>query len=83
MTIQLTIPEATRRLTLDLPEPVPAGTVDVILSFPAMERRQAEDDLDETIEELWELCKDVPISADSFLEERHAEAEREEAKYRA
>jgi hypothetical protein len=45
--------------------------------------RFAEDDLDETLEELWKLCKDVPISVDSFLDERHAETEREEAKYRA
>ncbi|GHT76517.1 hypothetical protein FACS1894124_8480 [Spirochaetia bacterium] len=36
MTIQqtLTIPKATRHLKVDLSQPVPAGTVDVILSFP-------------------------------------------------
>ncbi|GHV77621.1 hypothetical protein AGMMS49942_24420 [Spirochaetia bacterium] len=36
MTIEqtLTIPKATRHLRLDLAEPIPAGTVDVALSFP-------------------------------------------------
>ncbi|GHU60012.1 hypothetical protein FACS189444_6430 [Spirochaetia bacterium] len=36
MTIQqtLTIPQATRHLTVDLPETVPAGAIDVVLSFP-------------------------------------------------
>ncbi|GHV63068.1 hypothetical protein AGMMS49587_11880 [Spirochaetia bacterium] len=38
--------------------------------------------LAQTMEELWELCKDAPITVDSFLEERHAETEREEAEYR-
>jgi hypothetical protein len=39
--------------------------------------------LDQTLAKIWALCKDVPISVDSFLEERHAETEAEEAKYRA
>ncbi|GHV08220.1 hypothetical protein FACS189485_19480 [Spirochaetia bacterium] len=36
MTIEktLTIPKATRHLTIDLPQTVPAGTVNVVLSFP-------------------------------------------------
>jgi hypothetical protein len=50
--------------------------------FKAKTGNTQKDDLDETLEELWELCKDVPITVDSFLEERHAEAEREEAGYR-
>jgi hypothetical protein len=37
MTIQqtLTIPKATRHLTVELSQPVPAGTVDMVLFFPA------------------------------------------------
>jgi hypothetical protein len=34
------------------------------------------------MEKLWELCKDAPISVDSFLDERHAETGREEVEYR-
>ncbi|GHV26912.1 hypothetical protein AGMMS4952_07760 [Spirochaetia bacterium] len=30
----LTVPKATKHLRLDLAEPIPAGTVDVVLSFP-------------------------------------------------
>ncbi|GHU49243.1 hypothetical protein FACS1894200_07700 [Spirochaetia bacterium] len=33
--------------------------------------------VDQTLAEIWKLCKDVPISVDSFLEERHAERDRE------
>jgi hypothetical protein len=50
--------------------------------FKAKKRKPHEDDLDETLEELWELCKDAPLTVDSFLEDRHKEAEREEAEYR-
>jgi hypothetical protein len=41
MTIQqtLTIPKATRHLTVDLPQTVPAGTVDVVLFFPTPEKK--------------------------------------------
>jgi hypothetical protein len=37
MTIQQTliIPRATRHLTVELPQDIPAGTVDMVLSFPA------------------------------------------------
>jgi hypothetical protein len=38
--------------------------------------------LAQTAEKLWDLCKDIPITVDSFLDERHAETEREEAEYR-
>jgi hypothetical protein len=51
------------------------------VSVKAEAGKNQKDDLDETLEELWELCKDVPVSVDSFLEERHAETKREEAAY--
>lgn len=35
--------------------------------------------LAQTTEALWELCKDASLTVDSFLEERHKEAVREEA----
>ncbi|GHU42818.1 hypothetical protein FACS1894190_12600 [Spirochaetia bacterium] len=38
--------------------------------------------LSKTMEKIWELCKDSKITVDSFLEERHAENEREEEKFR-
>jgi hypothetical protein len=50
--------------------------------FKAKEGKPRKDDLDETLEELWGLCKDAPLTVDSFLEDRHEEAEREEAEYR-
>jgi hypothetical protein len=36
----------------------------------------------QTTEALWELCKDASLTVDSFLEERHKEAEREEVENR-
>lgn len=36
----LIIPKATRHLTVDLPQPVPAGTVDMVLSFPVPAEEQ-------------------------------------------
>jgi hypothetical protein len=38
--------------------------------------------LAKTAEKLWKLCKDTPITADSLLEMRHEETEREAAEYR-
>jgi hypothetical protein len=38
--------------------------------------------LAQTMEKLWELCKDSSVTVDGFLEERHKETEREEAEYR-
>ena len=82
MTIQQTIDiPANREVTIRLvvPETVPCGRQAVILDFPAVpppvERKKPP--VDQTLAKIWELCKDVPISVDSFLEERHAERDRE------
>jgi hypothetical protein len=82
MTIEQTINiPANREVTIRLvvPETVPCGKQAVILDFPAapslVERKKPP--LAQTMAEIWELCKDVPISVDSFLEERHAERDRE------
>ncbi|GHV78405.1 hypothetical protein AGMMS49944_01960 [Spirochaetia bacterium] len=40
------------------------------------------EDFAKNLAEIRQLCKDSSIIVDSFLEERHAETEREEAKYR-
>jgi hypothetical protein len=75
-------------VTLELSdELVAAAEKQGLLSPPALEAyiRQKlrglgkKPPLAQTMENLWELCKDVPITVDSFLEERHAETEREEA----
>jgi hypothetical protein len=56
MTIQqtLTIPKATRHLTVDLPQTVPAGTVDVVFSFPAPEKENENPWMD------WDFHKPLP-----------------------
>jgi hypothetical protein len=49
--------------------------------FKVKKGKPRKDDIDETLEELWELCKAAPLTVDSFLADRHEEAEREEAEY--
>jgi hypothetical protein len=82
MTIQqtLTIPKATRHLTVDLPQPVPAGTVDVVLKLDEEpdESRQSKKELAaKAIEALCGLYKSDGHAVDRFLESSHEEKLRE------
>ncbi|GHT89518.1 hypothetical protein FACS1894137_18910 [Spirochaetia bacterium] len=73
MTIQqtLTVPKATKHLTVDLPQPVPAGMVDVVFSF-----KTADDTID-TFHDDWRslygLCKNSGDTLDAFMERHHEE----------
>jgi hypothetical protein len=86
-TLQQTVEiPANHRLALDVevPEEIPAGTATFRLEWitPSENTMDAyfkkKPSLIQTAEKLWELCKDVPITVDSFLEERHAERDLEE-----
>ena len=81
MTITQTVDiPADRRVFFDVPQEIPVGTTArcEIRWFPPKEEA---DDLDALLEEIRELCKDAPISVDSFLEERRREYELEEERY--
>ncbi|GHV89717.1 hypothetical protein AGMMS50268_02200 [Spirochaetia bacterium] len=47
------------------------------LPLEQKESRGKKPPLAQTTEALWELCKDASLTVDSFIEERHAETERE------
>jgi hypothetical protein len=83
MTIQqtVTIP-ADHRLHLDfeVPPQIPAGATARFELFwvPYKEGNN----LDAALEKIWALCKDAPITVDSFLEMRRRDNELEEDQYR-
>jgi len=82
MTIEQTIKiPADHRLTIDVPREVPVGATArcEIHWFP---RKEAINNLDAALEEIWALCKDAPVTVDSFLEERRRDNEMEEERYR-
>ena len=89
MTLQqtITIPNATKRLTVDLPEAIPAGTVDVVLFFPTpaaeQKPKQTKNRLtqEESHAKLNGMFKGSTYTVDKFLEERHAETRREEEEF--
>ena len=82
MTIEqtVTIP-ADRRITLEVPPQIPAGTKArfEIIWFP---ENQTSNNLDTTLEKIWVLCKDASITVDSFLEMRRHDKVLEENQYR-
>jgi hypothetical protein len=70
MTVTQTVEiPADRRLTIDVPREIPAGaTARLELAwFPC---KKPDSNLDDALEKIWALCKDAPISVDSFREER-------------
>ena len=81
MTITQTIKvPADRRITFEVPPQIPAGEIArfEIIWFPV---RQTINSLDETLTEIQELCKDIPVSMNSLREERYRDMELEEAKW--
>jgi len=81
MTITQTVEiPADRRITFNLPREIPTGTTAhfELIWFPV---KNTSDDIDDTLERIRELCKDAPISVDSFREERRRDLEMEEAKF--
>ena len=78
MTIEQTVEvPADRRLYFDVPREIPVGATArfEIHWFP---RKEAVNSLDTALKEIWALCKDAPITVDSFLEERRRDNEIEE-----
>jgi hypothetical protein len=68
---------------VDLPQPIPAGTVDVVLSDSSKKgSKRTHADVAKTIAELRRLCKGSSVTVDRILEEGWKETEREEAEYR-
>ena len=81
MTITQTIKvPADRRITFEVPSHIPAGETArfEIIWFPV---QQTVNSFDKTLAEIQELCKDIPVSVDSLLEERRRGLELEEAKW--
>ena len=68
---------ANRRITLDVPSQIPIGAT---ASFKLIWFHQEEQkkNLDTALDKIWELCKDSPITVDSFLEMRRKDNELEE-----
>ena len=85
MTLQqtLTIPKTTTHLSVDLSEPIPAGTATFWLERRAAPSTSSvHEDCAKNIRELRELCKGSSTTVDNFLEKRHSERDREDVKYR-
>jgi hypothetical protein len=84
MTITQTVEiPADRRIKLDLDVPPQIPTGDMarveLIWFP---QNKKADEYKTALEEIRAICKDLPISVDSFLEDRRKEKELEDEKYR-
>jgi hypothetical protein len=82
MTVTQTVEiPADRRITLEVPREVPVGKTArfEIHWFP---QEKAVNNLDVALERIWMLCKDSPVTVDSFLEMRRQDKELEETQYR-
>ena len=82
MTIEQTIGiPANHRLVFDVPREIPTGATArcEIHWFP---RKDAVNNLNAALEEIWALCKDAPVTVDGLLEERRRDNETEEARLR-
>jgi len=81
MTITQTIEiPADRRIMLEVPPQIPPGTTAryELIWFP--DKKEIKN-VETTIKEIQELCKDIPFSVDSFREERRRDLEIEDAKF--
>ena len=73
------------RLDLEIPREVPTGAMarfELVWSPEIEKVNSNKADLNASLERIWALCKDAPISVDSFLEERRRDNEIEERRYR-
>ena len=72
---------ADRRITIEVPRDVPTGTTArfELIWFPV---KKPSGNLDAALDKIQTLCKDAPITVDSFLEERRKDNERDENQYR-
>jgi hypothetical protein len=79
MTLTQTI-EIPENRWIRVPQEVPTGSV--ILTFKPVEKqpRMKKSDLDALIGEIQAICKDAPISTETFREERRRDLELEQQK---
>ena len=82
ITQTVTIPDS-HRLLLDfeLPPGIPPGTT-ARLELSWSPQKEPANSLDAALRKIRELCRDIPISVDNFLEIRRQENEIEENRYR-
>jgi hypothetical protein len=81
MTISQTVEiPADRRITLEVPAQIPAGTTArfELVWFPV---RKTVNNLDTTLDKIWILCKEASFTVDSFLEMRRCDKDLEEKQY--
>ena len=82
MTIEQTVEiPSDRRLYFDVPREIPIGATArfELIWYP---EKEAVNNLDSALEEIRSLCKDAPVTVDSFLEMRRQERELEEKQFR-
>jgi hypothetical protein len=70
-----------RQIILDIPPQILAGETArfEVIWFPV---KKTVNSLDTTLNVIWELCKDIPISVESLREERRRDLDIEEAQYK-
>jgi len=81
MTITQTVEiPADRRITLEVPPQIPAGTTArfELIWFPV---KKTVNSIDTALDKIWALCKDSSITVDSFLEMRRKDNKLEENQY--
>jgi hypothetical protein len=69
------------RLDFEVPPQIPAGATARLELFWSPQK-EAVNNLDTALEKIWALCKDSPVTVDSFLEMRRHDKELEENQYR-
>jgi len=82
MTIEQTVEiPADRRIILEVPPQIPAGTTACfeVIWFP---QKKTANDFKDALNDIRELCKDSSLTVDSFLEMRRRDNELEERQYR-
>ena len=83
MTIEqmIEVPASCRWITIEVPPEIPAGMIARLeLNWSLL--TEQDNNLDATLEKIWALCKESPITVDSFLEMRRCDKELEENQYR-
>jgi len=82
MTIEQTIEiPADRRITMEVPPEIPSGAI-ARLELSWSPQNELSNNLDAVLEIIWALCKDSPITVESFLEMRRQDKELEEDQFR-
>jgi len=82
MTITQTVEiPADRRITLEVPPQIPAGTTArfELIWYPV---EKTANNIDTVLDKIWTFCKGTSISVDNFLEMRRHDKELEENQYR-